>query len=1132
MKTNINAIRFWVVCVMVSFFVVHGHTKIFSNCEDLEPETLWCNFANIPLERAFDKFNPYSSCSPSFTVKREYTDDFSNMDDCGTSGYIIRNWVITDDCGDTLRCSQRANVILVIHSVECFNFRTTIDCVADLTPQTGEGGMFFQQHCVDQSDYIYEYEDDFSLLETQGEIYRKWMVSYPCGELGVCATTIKVENIPTISIPINPLNLSLDCQDINKIDLLENWNTTNLEELRVRSNSPCAELTVTSNFDINQFLEACPEKDSIEITYTIANDFVTPVAKMAILSLNSSIAPCDTSICNGDVVLSTQEAVDAFCGCEIIEGNLSIGSTDPDVLSNIYSLQNLKGIKKVNGNLGITRTLLEDLRGLEDLDLVGISLGISRNSKLADIQAIGNLNSIGTNLFISNNPMIQNLDGFEGIIQIGGTINLSSNASLSNINGLKNIQSYKGLSINTCPIQSIDSLGNSEDKILKILDITNCDELLSINGLKNIKRTEKYILIAGNDKLENIEGLKHINYVADNLRILNNPVLNSCCSIQHLIDEDQTNGYVENGDISIQGNPEFCFDQTSILEYCKNTINTPCDTSICNGDVELPTQASIDSFCGCEVIEGDLYIGSKESNLLSNIHSIQNLKGLKRVNGIVSIVGTSLQHLNGLENLTAIGGSIGISENPQLVNIESLSSLTSIGKNLFIGNNSKILNLNGLEALVAVEDMVYLRENASLTNIDDLGKIQSFKRLILESCPIESIQSLGNSQIEKLSYLAIANCDELTNLNGLEHLQRIEDPSIDSPIGISIIDNAKLENIDALKNIKFISNKLSIKNNEVLNNCCAIQHLLDDDLENGYTENGNINIQDNPDFCNTPSSILEHCKETTNTCENIQITTKNNQIELSGLTAANEIIKVFDQQYNILYHCIANSEDRQVTGTFPDGNYIVDIQIYDKAWKFICTEQRPIILVEGNTITDFCEEVSIQANASNIILNNIIAPISIIKVFSPTWELLYSCTASCESEIQVPVSEEGTYHIDIQSFSANWQTICKINKNIEVTKRSLKRIITKPVQNIIAPTVYPNPANQEIFANLSLLKGQSTHLLLYNQLGQLVWDKYIEQVHLDLNRIDLSNFKSGLYLLKIKGSEKQTFIKKILIKKS
>ena len=98
--------------------------------------------------------------------------------------------------------------------------------------------------------------------------------------------------------------------------------------------------------------------------------------------------PCDDSVCLGNVTLTTQAEVDAFCACSIIEGDLKIGNITEH--SNIISLSNLQQVVQVNGTVSILNTSLKDLSGLGNLGIVGNDLRIIKNKFLADLNGLNN----------------------------------------------------------------------------------------------------------------------------------------------------------------------------------------------------------------------------------------------------------------------------------------------------------------------------------------------------------------------------------------------------------------------------------------------------------------------------------------------------------------------------------------------------------------------------------------------------------------------------------------------------------------------------------------------------------------------------------------------------------------------
>src|SRR5690606_34942976 len=61
--------------------------------------------------------------------------------------------------------------------------------------------------------------------------------------------------------------------------------------------------------------------------------------------------------------------------------------------------------------------------------------------------------------------------------------------------------------------------------------------------------------------------------------------------------------------------------------------------------------------------------------------------------------------------------------NPNLTNLDGLSNLTSVGGYLFIDSNSNLTNLDGLSNLTSVGADLVIQSNSSLTDISGLQNI-------------------------------------------------------------------------------------------------------------------------------------------------------------------------------------------------------------------------------------------------------------------------------------------------------------------------------------------------------------------------------------------------------------------------
>src|SRR5690606_22880514 len=142
------------------------------------------------------------------------------------------------------------------------------------------------------------------------------------------------------------------------------------------------------------------------------------------------------------------------------------------------------------------------------------------------------------------------------------------------------------------------------------------------------------------------------------------------------------------------------------------------------GNIIFTTQAQIDAFAtnypNCTQISGSLYIGS------SDIVNLNGLSNLTSVGGYLNIdYNSNLTNLDGLSNLTSVGGFLNIYDNLNLTNLDGLNNLTSVGGYLSIAHNSSLTNLDGLNNLTSVGGFLLIDSNSNLTNLDGLSNLTS-----------------------------------------------------------------------------------------------------------------------------------------------------------------------------------------------------------------------------------------------------------------------------------------------------------------------------------------------------------------------------------------------------------------------
>lgn len=79
-------------------------------------------------------------------------------------------------------------------------------------------------------------------------------------------------------------------------------------------------------------------------------------------------------------------------------------------------------------------------------------------------------------------------------------------------------------------------------------------------------------------------------------------------------------------------------------------------------------------------------------------------------------------------------------------------------------------------------------------------------------------------------------------------------------------------------------------------------------------------------------------------CDDININITGNTINISGLSAPNEIVKVFDIQngWSVIFSCTFDCNSVETISNLANGDYIVAVAFYDANYQLICTEEQTI----------------------------------------------------------------------------------------------------------------------------------------------------------------------------------------------
>lgn len=241
--------------------------------------------------------------------------------------------------------------------------------------------------------------------------------------------------------------------------------------------------------------------------------------------------------------------------------------------------------------------------------------------------------------------------------------------------------------------------------------------------------------------------------------------------------------------------------------------------------ITFTTQAQIDSFQynhpGCVEIEGDVVINGYDITNLNGLSELTSIGGYLQIRNI-----SSPTSLSSLENLTSIEGDLQIWNNTGLTSLSSLENLTSIGEDLRIWYNSALTNLNGLDSVALIGGKLEINNNPALTNLTGL----------------ENLPSIGGG-------LYITSNDALTSFTGLENLTFIGGH-------LEIDYNNAITSLTGLDNIVGYSiSHLSISYNDALSHCAVLSI-----CNNIGIGTGNTNIISNMAGCNSTFEVWDSCE--------------------------------------------------------------------------------------------------------------------------------------------------------------------------------------------------------------------------------------------------------------------------------
>ncbi|HIC30343.1 MAG TPA: hypothetical protein EYO76_00340, partial [Flavobacteriaceae bacterium] len=318
---------------------------------------------------------PVASCSNLTPIKTLGT-FVPSGGSCTYTGTYTNTWSFTDACGNTI--DNYTQIITIIDTTPpIFTAPVDIEIFVDNNCNY-DASLSVTGDVIDESDNCSThpeatYSDSISNGTCEGSyvITRTWSLVDDCGNAAadqIQTITVTDNSAPDLSSCTSVADTTIQCNGTDSNTLASNWNTNNINELETCSQDNCStNVTVTSDFDFNNFVSTCGSNGSILVNYTVSDDCGNSSSTTATLTIEDTTAPdlstCSITDTNVECTASDNQTIADQWNADNMAA-LQACATDScssaiTVTSN-YDYNNLNTICGPCGNITVTYTVTDD----------------------------------------------------------------------------------------------------------------------------------------------------------------------------------------------------------------------------------------------------------------------------------------------------------------------------------------------------------------------------------------------------------------------------------------------------------------------------------------------------------------------------------------------------------------------------------------------------------------------------------------------------------------------------------------------------------------------------------------------------------------------------------------------------
>jgi len=264
----------------------------------------------------------------------------------------------------------------------------------------------------------------------------------------------------------------------------------------------------------------------------------------------------------------------------------------------------------------------------------------------------------------------------------------------------------------------------NDESLGDIFDLSPLNKLIEVTG---------YVSIINNPNIDNLIGLDNLERIGEALRIVEN---------KNLVEINNFNNLISvNGGLTIEFNENL----ENISSFNTLIYDSSIETGETNFDIAIQFNPSLIEINGFNQVQEVIGWFSIRDNLI--LSKIEGFNNLETIGFNFYVVNNPLDTINAFNNLETVENEFTL-WNTNIINLANFNSLANIGERFWLDYNHQLINLDGLSNLTTVGGAIrigYFEGNTSLENIEALANLNAALSLHMQyNASLTSLNGLNN----------------------------------------------------------------------------------------------------------------------------------------------------------------------------------------------------------------------------------------------------------------------------------------------------------------------------------------------------------------------------------------------------